>query len=113
MPIRGVLVTGGADDAQRLRFEDEDETYEFEELLSDEEENIAVRMDEIVRSISRSVSQSVVAESELMVEITGSISLRADGEAKWVLFRVGGGATATGAVKVVLKTKVAPAKTEP
>ncbi len=83
------------------------EGEKFEPTLG-ETEAVAVRLDEMVRSIAETIGTSIQAESELTVEISGGISLSAKGGAKWLFFNVGGGAEKTDTLKVVLKTKIKP-----
>ena len=71
-----------------------------------------MQIDEVVKTISESIRGSITDESELTVEITGSISLKAEGGVKWLFFNVGGGTTKSDTLKVTLKTKISPSQSE-
>src|SRR5689334_5680292 len=73
-----------------------------------EEEAIAIKLEEIVKSISDSVSKSIKVDSDLTVEISGGITLTAKGQLKWLFVNIGGDAKATNSLRIVLRTKIVP-----
>ena len=81
-------------------------------LKPDKADAIAVRLDELIRSIKDTVGSTITAESDLTVEISGGITLSAQGSAKWLFFNIGGGAKTTDTLKVVFKTKLQPQGTK-
>lgn len=72
------------------------------------EDNIAVQLQELFESVTESITASLEVESSLTIEISGSISLKAQGGAKYLFFNVGAEASTTGTMKVTLSTKVTP-----
>lgn len=83
--------------------------YELTDVLGDSSKDIGVRIDEIVNSLSDTLRNSIATESELLIELSGGVELKAEGNAKWLFFNVGSSATTTGALKVSLKTTITPA----
>jgi hypothetical protein len=66
-------------------------------------------LQELFNSVTEAITASLEVESQLMtVEITGSVSLKAEGGIKYLFFNVGAEAGATGAMKVVLSTTLKP-----
>src|SRR5262245_42075692 len=104
MSLKAVVVAADPVISRKVRLED----YDLVDVLGESEEAIAVQIDEVIKAISESICQSITSESELTVEITGSISLKAEGGVKWLFFNAGGGATKSDTLKVTLKTKINP-----
>jgi hypothetical protein len=104
MSLKTVVVAADPLISKKVSLED----YDLVDVLGESEEAIAVQIDELVKSISESMRESITDESELTVEITGSISLKAEGGVKWLFFNVGGGTTKSDTLKVTLKTKINP-----
>ena len=75
-----------------------------------QEKPIAIQLEELFTSVTKAITASLEVESQLTLEITGSISLKAEGGVKYLFFSVGAEAAATGAMKVVLSTTVKPEK---
>ena len=88
-----------------------DLSEESEEILStlgDEEDAIAVQLKDLFASVTQTITESLEAESQLTIEITGSVSLKAQGGAQYLFFNVGAEAQETGTMKVVLSTTLKP-----
>lgn len=77
-------------------------------VLGPQEEAVAVQLQELFSSVIEAVTASLEAESRLTVEVIGSVSLKAQGGIKHLLFNIGAEAGATGAMKVVLSTTLKP-----
>jgi hypothetical protein len=105
MSMEVVLVATDLKKPQKLNFQN----YDLVRVLGTEEEAIAVRVSEVLKAISDTVASSIITESELTIEITGSMKLKAEGGVKWLVFNVGGGTESGDELKVVLKTKLNPA----
>jgi hypothetical protein len=88
----------------KVRIED----YDLVDVLGDSNEATGVELNEIIRTISETISGSITTESELTVEIEGSISLKAQSGVKWLFFNVGGEMAKSNTLKVVVKTKISP-----
>lgn len=73
-----------------------------------EDDAVAVQMQELFSSVTEAVATSLEVESELTIEISGSLGFRVEGDAKYLFFNVGGQAEASGAMKVVLSTTIKP-----
>src|SRR5262245_8779928 len=106
MSLKAVVIAADPLISRKVRLEE----YDLVDVLGESEEAIAVQIDEVVRTITESICESITDEAELTVEITGSISLKAEGGVKWLFFNVGGGTTKSDTLKVVLKTKISPSK---
>jgi hypothetical protein len=87
---------------------------EGEQILKtfgDQSDSIAVQLKELFSSVTESVSASIEIESQLQIEVTGSITLKASAEGKYLFFNIGGEASTTGTMKVSLSTKLKPSLT--
>lgn len=105
MTVKTIVVSSDKDEPVRYNSE---RGYEKVDLLGDSADDIGLRIDEIVASISDSIRNSIDKESELSIEITGSASFKGDAQVKWLVFNVGGSATESETLKVTLKTKILP-----
>lgn len=104
MPLNVVVVGADSTEERRITLDD----YEIVPTMGESEDQIATRISDILRAISESVSGVICGESELTVELSGSVALKADGKVKWLFLNLGGGATQSNALKVVLKTRINP-----
>lgn len=73
-----------------------------------QEKPIAVQLEELFTSVTQAITGSLEVESQLTLEIAGSVSLKAEGGVKYLFFNVGAEAGATGKMKVILSTKIGP-----
>jgi hypothetical protein len=78
------------------------------ETLGPQEEAMAVHLKELFRSIADAISDGLEVESQVSVEVSGSISLKAQAGVKYLLFNVGAEANAMANMKVVLATTIKP-----
>jgi hypothetical protein len=106
MPLNVYLISSNDPQPQKVRVED----YELVDVLGKKEDALAVKIEELFTSVVESISKAVSQDSELTVEISGDITLKAEGEAKWLFFNAGGSASKTDSMKVTLKTKIKPQK---
>lgn len=106
MPLNVYVISSKDSQSQKLRVED----YELVDVLGKTEEAVAVKIEELFTSVIESLSKVVPQESELTLEISGDVTLKAEGEAKWLFFNAGGSASKTDSMKVTLKTKINPQK---
>jgi hypothetical protein len=104
MSLNVYLISTDDHQPQKLRVED----YELVDVLGKKEEAIAVKIEELFTSLVESIGKTLSQESELTVEISGGITLKAEGGAKWLFFNAGGSASKTDSMKVTLKTKIKP-----
>ncbi len=72
------------------------------------EEAIAVQVQELFESVIEKVADSIEVESQLTIEVTGSLTLKTQGGIKYLFFNVGGEAGKTGTMKVSLSTTLQP-----
>lgn len=105
MSLEVLLVSGDIQNAERTRNADHD----LAKVLGASEDAIAAKISDVLKAISDGVADSVAAESELTIEITGSMKLKGEGGVKWLVFNVGAGTEKSNELKVVLKTKLSPA----
>jgi hypothetical protein len=106
MQIKTYVTTTDSEDINSFFPEDEG----ILDTLGPEENAVAVQLQELFSSVTEAISDSLEAESKLTVEITGSISLKAQGGIKYLLFNAGGEAGKTIGMKVVLSTTLQPKK---
>lgn len=81
-----------------------------EEVLQQgkDEEAIAVQLKELFTSVTESIKTSLDVESQLMIEVSGSLDLKVEGGTKYLFLNLGGHAAANGTMKVVLTTTIKP-----
>jgi hypothetical protein len=72
-------------------------------------DDVAIKLDEVITQIRETVADSITTDSELQVELTGSVSFKGSAEAKWLLFKLGGSGEQAHTLKVTLKTTIKPA----
>jgi len=104
MPLKLAVMSSDTLSSQKIQFED----VTVVETLGETEESLAVKIDDVLEAVCRQVRSSITTESELIVEMTGSVALKANAGAKWLFFNVGGGAEKSDSLKVTLKTKISP-----
>jgi hypothetical protein len=104
MPIKAYATTVSPETAKSLKVEDK----EILKTLGDQDKAVAVQLQELFSSVVESITASLEVESQLVVEITGSVSLKAQGSTKYLFFNVGAEAGATGTMKVALTTTLKP-----
>lgn len=78
------------------------------DTLGPEEDAIAVKLQELFRSISREMENVVNVESKLTIEVTGSMNLKVKGGVQYLFFNAGAEASETGTMKVCLSTTLKP-----
>ena len=106
MPLNVYLISTDDPQSQKLRVED----YVLVDVLGKKEEALAVKIEELFTSLVDSIGKTLSQECELSVEVSGDITLKAEGGAKWLFFNVGGSAAKTDSMKVTLKTKINPSE---
>ncbi len=89
-----------------LQTEDE----EILTTLGSQEETVAIQLQELFESVTESISAKLEVESQLTIEINGSVSLKAQGGFKYLFFNVGAETGSTNSMKVTLSTKLHPKK---
>ncbi|MCP4116955.1 MAG: hypothetical protein GY737_16435 [Desulfobacteraceae bacterium] len=104
MAIKAYVTTSDTDEIDNLIIEDQ----EVLETLVPKENEIAVQMQELFSAVSESISESLVTESQLTIEVSGAIKLKATGGAKFLVFNLSGGTSNENAMKVTLSTTLKP-----
>src|SRR6266478_7924949 len=104
MSMEVILISADSKDAQRVSLHN----YDLARVLGSSEEAVAVRVSEALKAIADSVASTITTESELTIEIKGTMKLKAQGGVKWLVFNVGGGTETGDELKVALKTKLRP-----
>jgi hypothetical protein len=107
MSIKTYLTTVDQAEISRLNSEE----GEVLTTLGPQEDSIAVQLEELFSSVTEAISDSIEVESKLTIEITGSISLKAQGGVKYLFFNAGAEAGKTMGMKVVLSTTLMPKNT--
>ena len=107
MSIKAYVTSESPETARGLKIDDK----QILKTLSDSDKAVAVQLQELFASVTESITASLEVESQLVVEVTGSVSLKAQGGTKYLFFNVGAEAGATGTMKVTLTTTLKP-KTE-
>lgn len=104
MPIQVYVTATDPNTAGSLEIDDR----EILPTLGPQEKSVAIQLQELFASVTDSISGSLEVESQLSLEITGSITLRAEGGVKYLFFNVGASAEAAGTMKVTLSTTLSP-----
>lgn len=99
-----VLVT--ADAAEEVDFVDDSELLD---VLSGEYD-VAFQLCDLFSAVKEALAETVDQESELNIEVTAALDLKASAETKFLIFNVGGAANKTNTMTVSLKTKIKPKK---
>lgn len=84
------------------------EDTEILTTLGDEEEAISIQLKELFESVTEAIIPNIQSESQLTVEVSGEVSLKAQGGIKYLFFNVGGETGSKGAMKVTLTTTLKP-----
>lgn len=84
------------------------EDYERLETLGKPEEAVAVKLKELLSSVTEAVREVVEHESELAIEISGTMELKGRAGIQYLLFNVGTEASKANTMTVTLTTKVGP-----
>lgn len=108
MPVKTYVTT--VDPSEISSLDTEDGTIEILSTLGTEEDAVAVQLQELFSSVTEAIANSLEAESKLTIEITGSVSLKAQGGVKYFLVNAGAEAGKTMGMKVVLSTTLQPKK---
>ena len=96
-------------DPHMLRLSDSESQVEtILPTLGEKEAGVALQLQELFAAINESVTASLEVESQLSIEITGSISLKAQGGTKLLFLNLGTEAAAAGSMKILLSTTLKP-----
>ena len=104
MPIKAYVTSSDPKSAAPIKLEDR----EILPTLGDKEAGVAFQLKELFAAINESVTASLEVESQLSIEITGSISLKAQGGTKLLFLNLGTEAAAAGSMKIQLTTTLKP-----
>lgn len=104
MSIKTYITSSDPDKAETLKVDD----AEILKTLGEEEEVLSVQLKELFQSVTEAVTPTIQSESELTVEVSGEVTLKATGGVKYLFFNVGGETGSKGAMKVTLSTKLKP-----
>lgn len=104
MPITAYVTSVDPGSVSSLQLEDK----EILETLGHQETAVAVQLQELFGSVTQAITASLEVESQLTLEITGEVSLKAEGGVKYLFFNLGAQASAAGTMKVVLSTTLRP-----
>ena len=81
---------------------------EVEEFLGEQEDAVAVRIQDILESVSTLVSRKIKTNSKLTIELSGVVDIKGKGDVKFLFLNIGGEATSSTTMRVVLETAIAP-----
>lgn len=104
MALQTLVTFQPSSEVSKVRFED----HEILDVLGDREEAIAVQLKELLNSVTEAVREAIESEGELLVEINGSLEMKASAGIQYLFFNIGAGASQASTMKVTLKTKVVP-----
>ncbi len=104
MAIKTYLTAIDPKNAGSLKTDDK----EFLTTLGKEEDNVAIQINELLESLTEKVTESITLPSQLTIEISGAISLKAEAGIKYLFFNVGGSAESSNSMKVTLNTTINP-----
>jgi len=72
--------------------------------------NMAIQLREMLESVQRAVQSALSETSELTIEISGALELKANAGVQYLIFNVSGETSKTNTMTVTLKTNLAPKK---
>ena len=104
MAIQAYVTTSDPDKVSSLNLGGE----KLLSTLGEEEDKIAVQLQELFESVVSAVTPNIQTEAKLTVEVAGAVSLKVSGGVKYLFFNVGGEAGTTGTMKVSLSTTLKP-----
>jgi hypothetical protein len=104
MPIKTYVTTSPVESVSSIKTEE----GEILTTLGTPEEAVAIQLQELFGSVTEAITASLEVESQLAIEITGSISLKVQGGAKYLFFNAGAEASTTGTMKVTFSTTLKP-----
>lgn len=79
--------------------------------LGDRDQAVAVHLKELFESVTDAIVPSLQTTGDLVIELTGSLDVKLDGSIKYLIFNASAAGSASGSMKVTLKTQIAPKKT--
>lgn len=77
------------------------------DMLGDEH-IVALQLRDLFEAVKEALTDAVSSTSELTVEVSGSLELKAQGDTKLVIFNVGASGTSTNKMTVTLRTNIEP-----
>jgi hypothetical protein len=104
MSIKAYIISSDPISAAPIKLEDR----EILPTLGEREADVALQLRELFAAINESITASLEVESQLSIEITGSISLKAQGGTKLLFLNLGTEAAAAGSMKIILSTTLKP-----
>jgi hypothetical protein len=104
MAIKTYVTAADGQDAGSIKTDE----GEFLATLGSQEENVAIQMSELFSSISNSVAEFLQVESQLTIEITGAVKIKAQGGVNYLFFNAGAEMETNGGMKVVFTTTLKP-----
>ena len=106
MPLEIYAVTSDPTQSSSVKLENS----EVLTTLGSSEDNIAIQLKELLNSVTESISEDAKEECNVSIEVSGTVNLKAQGGIKYLFFNIGGEASTTNNMKVVLSTKILPKK---
>ncbi len=73
-------------------------------------EAFAVKIDELLGSIASIVGENISNEAEIVIELSGTTSMKTDGKISYLVLNIGGSISKDSSMKITLKTKIDPKK---
>lgn len=104
MTIKTYVTTANSNKIDNLEINEE----ELLIPLGLQEDAIAVQLEELFNSVTKAIKTSIEVESQLTIEITGSVTLKTQGGVKCLIFNAGAESGNTAGMKVVLSTTLKP-----
>lgn len=96
------VVSKNIESAQSILVDD----HEILMTLGKEEDAVVFQIKELFDSVTDNLIPSLEGDSEITIEVEGSISLKVEGGIKYLFFNVGGSVEEAGKMKISLKTFV-------
>ncbi len=103
--LKLLVTTVDSSEVTTLKINDQEEILA---TLGGDKDKFAIQLQEILDSVTRAIIPNIQVESQLTVEITGTISLKTQGGINYMLFNVGAEAASLNTMKVSLSTKLIP-----
>ncbi|MBP1918225.1 hypothetical protein [Youngiibacter multivorans] len=104
MSIKVYFVSSNIEEASSTKIDDRT----ILGTLGDRNEAVAVQLKELFESVTEAIKPSIKTKSDVIIELTGSMDIKMEGSIKYLIFNAGASGTASGTMKVTLKTELIP-----
>lgn len=105
-----ILVTTENPETSKVQLPDGRQVFDYLGKKDKTDSGVTVQIKEIVDKVFDEIRETVDFECGVEITLSGSLTLTGSGEAKYLIFNVGGSAETTTSMEVKLSTKLASKK---